>query len=196
MTTYERILFTGFSLIAFALAILHLMPWNAGTKVDLTVVGLMIVGGLPWLGGAIKKIEVPGGWKFEAQDIKERISQQQEQISKQQKEVETQKAQAERTEELLKRQREMVDFIVKQSLHEYIYRHLRIVSWMQQNNKSEYILRYDDENMKRDLRELMNRNFIEFVDLDHLPPTTDLVKSMKITETGKAYVQLREGITS
>jgi hypothetical protein len=27
-------------------------------------------------------------------------------------------------------------------------------------------------------------------------PTTDLVKSMKITETGKAYVQLREGITS
>jgi hypothetical protein len=185
MTAYEKILLTGFSSVAVALAVLHLMPWSAAAKVDLTVVGLLIIGGLPWLGGAIKKIEVPGGWKFEAQDIKEQISQQQEQISKQQKEVESQKAQAERTEELLKRQREMVDFIVKQSLHEHIYRHLRIINAMQQKNDGEYLLRSTDENMKRDLRELMNRNFIEFIDLDHLPPTTELVKSMRLPKRAK-----------
>jgi hypothetical protein len=171
------------------------MPWNAAAKVDLRVVGLLILAGLPWLGSAIKRIEVPGGWKFEAQDIKEKITQQQKQISKQQKEVESQKAQAERTEELLKRQREMVDFIVKQSLHEHIYRHPRIVDFMQRKNESEYILRSNDENTKRDLSELMNRNFIEFIDLDHLFPTTDLIKLMRITEAGRAYVQLREGIT-
>jgi hypothetical protein len=183
----EKFLLGFFSMFATALAVLHLTPLNAANKVDGTVVGLLIIAGLPWLGTAIKKIEVPGGWKFEAQDLQNKLDQQQEQISKQQRQ----------TQELVERQRKIVDFIVTNSLHEFIYRHLRIVYDMQQKNDGrDYKLRSNDENMKGNLRELINRNYIEFFDLDHLPEETDLVKRMKITDAGIAYVKLREGITS
>ena len=181
----EKFLLACFSALAIALAALHLTPWNAAAKVDVTVVGLLILAVIPWLGSVIKKIQIPG-YTFEAQDIRDQISQQQKQISKQQ----------EITEELLKRQRDLIDLVVIKSLHEFIYRHLRIVHDMQQRNYGEYILWAGDGNMKRDLQELINRDFIEYFDVNNLPEKTDLVKTMKITEVGKAFVQLREGHTS
>jgi len=181
----EKFLLACFSALAIALAALHLTPLNAAAKVDVTVVGLLILAVIPWLGSVIKKIQIPG-YTFEAQDLRDQISQQQKQISKQQ----------EMTEELLKRQRDLIDLVVIKSLHEYIYRHLRIVYDMQHRNYGEYVLWSGDGNMKRDLQELINRDFIEYFDLNNLPEKTDLVKTMKITEVGKAFVQLREGHTS
>jgi len=179
----EKVVLAFITVVAVALIALHLSSWNASTKVDVTVVGLLVLAVLPWLGSVIKKLELPGGFKFEVQEIQKQISQHDKRISEQQRV----------SDELLKKQRELIDLVAIKSLHEYIYRHLRIVYDMQQRNSGEYIFRSGDGNMKRDLQELINRDFIEWLDLNALPETTHLVKIMRITEVGKAFVQLREG---
>lgn len=61
------------SVLALALAAVHLLvPDVEIDAITLTLVGLAIV---PWLAPLVKSVELPGGWKFELRELKEKVEQ-------------------------------------------------------------------------------------------------------------------------
>jgi hypothetical protein len=69
------------------------------------------------------------------------------------------------------------------------------------NNHVKLCGRYDSRSFRRSTlvipskRENARISFDRRTNLKNLPETTDLVKTMNITEAGRAFIQLREGHT-
>jgi hypothetical protein len=60
------------TIVAVSLAIAHLV-WPAA-KIDAITVLLVVVALLPWLGGMLESIELPGGWKVIYRKLEERVT--------------------------------------------------------------------------------------------------------------------------
>jgi hypothetical protein len=59
--------------VALALAILHLLVPEI--EVDAITIALLILAAAPWLAPLLKAIELPGGWKFEFRELKQKMEQ-------------------------------------------------------------------------------------------------------------------------
>jgi len=69
-----------FSAAAVALLVLRLR-YPSFVPSDAVSFGLLILAFLPWASSLIKAAELPGGWKIEFRELKERVDQQQELIN-------------------------------------------------------------------------------------------------------------------
>ena len=58
-----------FSAVILLIGVVHLF-WK---KLDPTFLGLVAIAAVPWLAAFIKKLELPGGWKFEFQELKKQF---------------------------------------------------------------------------------------------------------------------------
>jgi len=63
------ILSCAFSAVVLSIASIHLF-WK---KLDATFLGLVAIAAVPWLAAFLKKMELPGGWKFEFQELKKQL---------------------------------------------------------------------------------------------------------------------------
>ncbi|MCZ6528930.1 MAG: hypothetical protein O6949_01180 [Chloroflexi bacterium] len=59
--------------LALALAAVHLLVPDI--KIDAITIALLILAMAPWLAPLLKTIELPGGWKFEFRELKEKVEQ-------------------------------------------------------------------------------------------------------------------------
>lgn len=58
---------------ALALAAVHVVVPNA--NIDAITLTLLVVAVVPWLAPILKTVELPGGWKFEFRELKEKVEQ-------------------------------------------------------------------------------------------------------------------------
>ncbi|WP_233223832.1 hypothetical protein [Amycolatopsis sp. CA-128772] len=70
MKARRRWLGAAVSLVALLGAVAHLV-WP-GSKIDASMVLLIVVALVPWLGQLLESIELPGGWKVKYRDLQER----------------------------------------------------------------------------------------------------------------------------
>ena len=61
------------TLVALTLVVVHLV--FPAVKVDAVTIALLIIAIVPWLAPILKTIELPGGWKFEFRELKEKVEQ-------------------------------------------------------------------------------------------------------------------------
>jgi hypothetical protein len=58
---------------ALALAAVHIIVPNA--NIDAITLTLLVIAVVPWLAPILKTVELPGGWKFEFRELKEKVEQ-------------------------------------------------------------------------------------------------------------------------
>lgn len=98
-------------------------------------------------------------------------------------------------EEKLARQQHIINELVRYSMAEYIFKHLKRIYHGQRKDAGasrEYPFR-KNPNFEHDLRFLLEHGYIEFLDISKLADKVNLVDEVKLTPVGSFYVELREG---
>jgi hypothetical protein len=85
-------------------------------------------------------------------------------------------------------QQKLINSLVTSGIGEWVYVTLREVARRQLENSSEYLYRTNDDDMRSSLKFLIDHGYVEPLDLN-VPH--DLVRDMKIKESGLLYVLFR-----
>jgi len=67
------------STTALIVAAVHLL-WPA-VRIDAITLGLLVLAVVPWLGPLFKSIQLPGGWKFEFQELKREVTEKRQEVA-------------------------------------------------------------------------------------------------------------------
>lgn len=152
-----------FSAAAIALLVLRLR-YPSVVPSDAVSFGLLILAFLPWASSLIKAAELPGGWKIEFRELKERVDQQQE----------------------------LINDLVKYSMSASIFHHLCGIALLKRYDYVDNEANRREFYFLRDNGLIKPRSNIGFLDFGPGLNGHNLVEVAEVTPIGRMSVKLRQ----